>query len=186
LDDRGQDKLPPRGPRPCNRGHQYYFLALREESSTHLLCHVHTRSALLKQLKPRQSTHREYPLHDQSAVEMYYGTVKKPTLTYLSMLLFPCLDNEAGNLTWKWVICNIPSKASHKSTNVQEVVCKFHTSDIDQYSTIFEMSYNYLVLFGSLQSSVVYSFTVYFSTFSNLDIISMPLSRSKEKATSPC
>jgi len=102
-------------------------------------------------------------------------TVKNPTLTYLSMLLFPVppITKQAGNLTWRLATCKIPSKASHKSTNVQEVACKFHTSDIDHYSTILENSYNDFVLSRWLQSSVVYS-----STFFNLNTISMTLSKS--------
>ena len=164
----GQDKLPPSGPCTCTHG--------TWTPNTNISTHPHLLSCSNTTLKPTPRVHTENTLYTlYTTYPLPKFTVKNPTLTYLSMLLFPVppITKQAGNLTWRLATCKIPSKASHKSTNVQEVACKFHTYDIDHYSTILENSYNDFVLSRWLQSSVVYS-----STFFNLNTISMTLSKS--------
>ena len=132
----------------------------------YIVSHVHTPSVLLKHLTPTPEYTQRTPSTPTYPLPKF--TVKNPRLTYLSVHV--AFSRASIN---KQAICNIPSKASHKSTNVHEVGCKFHTSDIDHYSSILEISYNDFVLSRSLQSSVVYS-----STFFNLNTISMTLSKS--------
>jgi hypothetical protein len=160
----GQDKLPPSGPCTCTHG--------TWTPNTNISTHPHLLSCSNTTLKPTPRVHTENTLYTHlSAAEIYCQEPKTYLPVHVAFSRAP--DNQAGNLTWRLATCNIPSKASHKSTNVQEVACKFHTSDIDHYSTILENSYNDFVLSRWLQSSVVYS-----STFFNLNTISMTLSKS--------